>query len=99
MKHYLDGRVSALVGTHTHIPTADAEVTGKELAYITDIGMVGPTDSVIGVEKENIIESFLKQTSFKLDVASGRCIFNAVMIEISGRTSSDSIELVQMYID
>lgn len=99
MKHYLDGRVSALVGTHTHVPTADPEVTEKGLAYITDIGMVGPTDSVIGVEKENILESFLKQTSFKLEVADGRCIFNAVMIEISGRCSSDSIELVQMYID
>ena len=99
MKHYLDGRVSALWGTHTHIPTADAQISKKGLAYITDIGMVGPVDSVIGVEKENILESFLKQTKFKLEVAKGRCIFNAVMIEITGRTRSKSIDLVQMIID
>ncbi len=99
MKHYLDGRISALVGTHTHVPTADAEISKKGLAYITDIGMVGPVDSVIGVRKENIIESFLKQINFKLDMAEGRCIFNAVMIEITGRTCSESIELIQMTID
>jgi len=99
MKHYLNGRISSLVGTHTHIPTADAEVTEKGLAYITDIGMTGPMDSVIGVEKENIIESFLKQTKFKLEVASGRCIFNAVMLEITSRKRSESIELIQMTID
>ncbi len=99
MKHYLDGRISILVGTHTHVPTADAEITKEGLAYITDIGMVGPTDSVIGVEKENIINSFLKQTNFKLEVASGRCIFNAVIIELTGRTTSKSIELIQTIID
>lgn len=99
MKHYLDGRVAALLGTHTHIPTADAIITEKGLGYITDVGMTGPVDSVIGAEKESVIESFLKQTSFKLEVAGGRCIFNAVMIEISGRASSASIELLQMNID
>jgi hypothetical protein len=99
MKHYLSGRVSALWGTHTHVPTADAEITDKGLAYITDIGMTGPTDSVIGVKKENIIESFLKQTNFKLDVAEGRCIFNAIMLELIGRSESRSIDLIQMYID
>lgn len=99
MKHYLDGRVSALWGTHTHIPTADAEITAKGLAYITDVGMVGPTDSVIGVEKERILENFLKQTSFRLEVAVGRCIFSAVMIELTGRNRSKSIEFIQMTID
>ena len=81
------------------IPTADAGITEKGLAYITDIGMVGPIDSIIGVEKKSILESFLKQTNFKLEVAGGRCIFNAVMIEITGRTRSASIELIQMAID
>ena len=99
MKHYLDGRVSALWGTHTHIPTADAEITAKGLAYITDVGMVGPIDSVIGVEKERILENFLKQTSFRLEVAEGRCIFSAVMIEITGRNRSKSIELIQKTFD
>ena len=99
MKHYLDGQISALWGTHTHVPTADAEITKKGTAYITDVGMVGSMDSVIGVEKENIIESFLKQTNFKLEVASGHCIFNAVMIEITGRAHSESIELIKIEID
>ena len=99
MKHYLDSRVSALWGTHTHVPTADAEITELGLAYITDVGMVGPVDSVIGVEKERILENFLKQTSFRLEVAEGRCIFNAVMIEITGRNRSKSIELIRMTID
>lgn len=99
MKHYLDGRVAALIGTHTHVPTADAHITEKELAYITDVGMTGPIDSVIGVEKGSVIESFLKQTSFKLEVAGGRCVFNAAMVEINGRTSSGLIELIKMEID
>jgi 2',3'-cyclic-nucleotide 2'-phosphodiesterase len=99
MKHYLNGRVSALWGTHTHVPTADTEITDKGLAYITDVGMTGPTDSVIGVKKENIIESFLKQINFKLDVAEGRCIFNGIVLELIGRSTSKSIRQVQMYID
>ncbi len=98
MKHYLDGRVSALIGTHTHVPTADAEVTQKSMAYITDVGMTGPTDSVIGVEKKSILESFLRQTKFKLEVAKGSCVFNAVMLEITGRSKANSIELIQMHI-
>lgn len=83
MKHYLEGRVTALVGTHTHVPTADAEITAKKTAYITDVGMCGPADSVIGVKKEAVIKSFLKQIPFKIDIpASGPCLFNAVMITI-----------------
>jgi 2',3'-cyclic-nucleotide 2'-phosphodiesterase len=99
LKHYLDGRVAALWGTHTHVPTADAEVTEKGMATITDLGMVGPTDSVIGDEKGSIIESFLRQTNFKLEVASGRCVFNAVVIELTGRQSSKSIRFIQKFID
>ena len=99
MKHYLDGRVSALWGTHTHVPTADSEISSKGLAYITDVGMVGSSDSVIGVNKENVIESFLKQTSFKLEVTDGRCIFSAIMIELTGRSSCKSINFIQKYVD
>lgn len=82
MKYYVDGRVTVLVGTHTHVPTADAEVTEKGTAYITDVGMVGPKDSVIGAEKNEIIKSFLKQVPFKLEIPSGPCFFNAVVVEI-----------------
>ena len=85
MKHYLDGRVTALWGTHTHVPTADAHVTEAGTAYISDLGFVGPIDSVIGIKKENIIESFLSQTKFKTDIPEGPCHFNAAVLEISGQ--------------
>ena len=90
LKHYLDGRVTALWGTHTHVATADAEVTAKGTAFITDVGMTGPTDSIIGAVKEPVLESFLKQIPFRLDVAEGACIFNAVVIEITGKGLPDS---------
>jgi len=99
LRHYLDGRVAALWGTHTHVATADAQLTANHMAYITDLGMVGPIDSVIGDEKEPIIESFLKQINFKLEVASGRCIFNAIMIELTGRTTCSHIQFIQKFID
>ncbi len=99
LKHYLDGRVAALWGTHTHVPTADAEITEKGMAYITDLGMVGPTDSIIGDAKESIIESFLVQNHFKLDVAEGRCVFNAIVIELTSRNSCKSITFVQKFLD
>lgn len=98
-KHYVDGRVAALWGTHTHVPTADAEVTDQGMAYITDLGMVGPTDSVIGDEKGPIIESFLKQTHFKLDVAEGPCVFNALLLDIAGRNRCKKNQFIQMRIN
>ncbi len=99
LKHYLDGRVSALWGTHTHVPTADLEVTKKGMAYITDLGMVGPTDSVIGCSKESIIDSYLLQTHFKLDVPSGRCVFNAIILELTSEKSCASAHFVQHYFE
>jgi len=82
MAHYLDGRVTALVGTHTHIPTADAQIFPGNMAYITDVGMVGSSDSIIGAEKEAIIRSFLNQQSFKYEIPEGGPMtFNAVYIE------------------
>jgi len=67
---YLDGRVSAVVGTHTHIPTADARILPRGTAYITDVGMTGPYDSVIGLKKEIAIRRFLHQTPYKYEIAS-----------------------------
>ncbi len=69
MSWYLDGRVSAVVGTHTHVQTADERVTAKGTAAITDLGMTGPYDSVIGAEKELIIQRFLTQVNVKKVVA------------------------------
>lgn len=79
---YLDGRVSAVIGTHTHVQTADERILTKGTAYITDVGMVGPYDSVIGMKKDAVIRRFLTQLPVRLEVADGRSQFNAVFLEI-----------------
>ncbi|MAF13543.1 MAG: TIGR00282 family metallophosphoesterase [Parcubacteria group bacterium] len=85
--HYVDGRVSAVLGTHTHIPTADQKILSKGTAYVTDIGMVGEYDSVIGDKKEPIIASFLAGEKPKIEVAeSGEAIVSAILLEIDPDT-------------
>jgi len=78
---YLDGRVTAVLGTHTHVPTADETVQPKGTAYITDLGMTGPYDSVIGIEKQPIIQKFLNQIPARFEVARGDVRLSAVLIE------------------
>lgn len=87
LMHYLDGKISALIGTHTHIPTADNKITKKGTAYITDIGMVGPADSVIGLKKEPVIEQYLTQIKQKMEVPeNGGLEINAIYLEIDEKT-------------
>lgn len=81
MGRYLDGRVTAVVGTHTHIGTIDACILPKGTAYVTDIGMVGPVDSVIGVKVSDVIDRFLSQTPKHMSVAKGQVSLDAVVIE------------------
>lgn len=83
---YLDGRVTAVLGTHTHVPTADEIVQPEGTAYITDTGMTGPYDSVIGVEKAAVIEKFLKQTPVRFEVAKGDVRLCGVVIEADAET-------------
>jgi hypothetical protein len=88
---YLDGRVSAVLGTHTHVGTIDARLLPQGTAYITDIGMVGPTDSVIGDDPETVIQRFLTQLPHRLAVGKGKVLFNSVLVEVeeeSGRAIS-----------
>lgn len=85
MGHYLDGDVTAVVGTHTHVQTADEQILPKGTAYITDIGMSGPLHSVIGVRKELAIEKFLTGMPRRFEVASGPSVFCALLIELDGR--------------
>jgi len=83
MGWYLNGRVSAVIGTHTHVQTADERILpGGGTAYITDIGMVGPRDSVIGVKKENIIERFITGMPQKFTVAKDDVWISGVVIDI-----------------
>ena len=84
--HYLDGRVTAVYGTHTHIPTADAEVLPGGTGYQTDLGMCGPTDSVIGIRKEQAIERFLNQLPTPFQVASSRVRLQGVLISADPQT-------------
>lgn len=86
MGRYLDGRVSAVLGTHTHVGTIDACILPKGTAYVTDIGMVGPMDSVIGDDTESVIHSFLTKMPHRLSVGKGKAIFNAVLVEIEEAT-------------
>ena len=85
MGHYLDGDVTAVVGTHTHVQTADEQILPKGTAYITDIGMSGPLHSVIGVKKELAIEKFLTGMPRRFEVASGPSVFCAVLLELDAR--------------
>jgi 2',3'-cyclic-nucleotide 2'-phosphodiesterase len=84
---YLDGRVSTVVGTHTHVPTADAQILEQGTGYLTDIGMVGAYPSVLGIKKEIIIEKFLTETRITHDLpTSGQIEVNAVLLEIDNNT-------------
>jgi 2',3'-cyclic-nucleotide 2'-phosphodiesterase len=85
MGHFLDGEVVAVVGTHTHVQTADDQILPKGTAYITDIGMTGPLHSVIGVKKELAIEKFLTGMPRRFEVASGPSVFCAVLLELDPR--------------
>lgn len=86
MGWYLDGQVSAVLGTHTHIQTADERILPEGTAYISDIGMTGPRNSVLGVKKELILERFLTQLPTRFQIAGGEVIFNAVSLQINPHT-------------
>ncbi|MEO5361765.1 MAG: TIGR00282 family metallophosphoesterase [Nitrospirota bacterium] len=90
MGYYLNGNVSAVIGTHTHVQTADEQILSYHTAYITDVGMTGPALSVIGVNVGQIIEKFLTQIPVKYQVASGKGIFCAVVIQIDNETGRAS---------
>lgn len=83
MKYFIDGTATVLFGTHTHVQTADENITNKGMGYITDLGMTGPKESVIGMEKEASIKRFLTSLPEKYKVAEGESIFNACIFEIN----------------
>jgi metallophosphoesterase (TIGR00282 family) len=83
---YFDGRVSAIVGTHTHVVTADEQVLPRGSAYISDVGMTGPHDSIIGVNKEIIVTKFINQLPVRFETATDNLQINAVEIEVDEET-------------
>ena len=95
--YYLDGRVSAVIGTHTHVQTADERILTGGTAYITDVGMTGPLDSVIGVKKEQIQRRFITGIPERMSVASGSRMINAVMVDINDKDGkAEGIERLRM---
>ncbi|HLZ91536.1 MAG TPA: TIGR00282 family metallophosphoesterase [Candidatus Acidoferrum sp.] len=106
MGWYLDGRATAVVGTHTHVTTADERVLPGGTAYITDVGMTGPHGGVIGMDREAIIKRFLDGLPARFEVASGDVQLNGVLIETdggerngAGRLRAKSIERLRLHID
>jgi metallophosphoesterase (TIGR00282 family) len=83
---YLDGLATAVVGTHTHVQTADARVLPGGTAYITDVGMTGPHDGVIGVEREAIIQRFLTALPARFDTAKGTPLLHGVIVDADAST-------------
>lgn len=86
MGWYLDGRVTAVLGTHTHVPTADEIVLPQGTAYITDLGMTGPYESIIGMERQAIIQKFLDHLPTRFEVAKGDVRLSAVLLEADPET-------------
>jgi metallophosphoesterase (TIGR00282 family) len=95
--YYLDGEVSAVIGTHTHVQTADEQILPNGTAYLTDVGMTGPTDSVIGVKKELVLHRFLTNIPARFETAVGESVLSAVVLDIDPKTGrATAIERVQL---
>ncbi len=91
MGRYLDGRVSAVLGTHTHVGTIDAQILPQGTAYVTDIGMTGPADSIIGDDVDSVLRRFLTGIPHHLSVGKGKPILNAILVDVdesSGRANN-----------
>ncbi|WP_126426551.1 TIGR00282 family metallophosphoesterase [Brevibacillus marinus] len=83
---YLDGKVSAVVGTHTHVQTGDERILPGGTGYLTDVGMCGPQDGILGMEREAVIKKFLTQLPVRFEVAGGASQLNAVVFTLDGAT-------------
>jgi metallophosphoesterase (TIGR00282 family) len=100
MGYHLDGRVSLCYGTHTHVVTADEKIMPKGTAYITDIGMTGSYDSVLGRSVENVLKSFRTQMPFPFEIATGDVKMGAILVTVDSSTKkAERIERIQISID
>ncbi len=95
--YFMDGSVSAVIGTHTHVQTADEKILPQGTAYITDVGMTGPAHSVIGIEVQQIVDRFLTGMPAKFETAKGQAILSAVLVEVSDDTGkATAIQRIQL---
>lgn len=98
MGYYLEGKVSAVLGTHTHTPTADAQIIGDKTAYITDLGMTGPYNSVLGIRPEQSISLMKDKLPVRFSAAEGECYLCGAVIDIDKATGvAKSIEPIQIF--
>lgn len=97
MGWYLDGRISSMVGTHTHVQTNDSRILPKGTGYLTDAGMTGPRDSILGVERDIIIQRYLSGVSPRFEIASGDLQFNGVIFQIGQDNKTEDMELVNFW--
>ena len=100
MGRYLDGRVSAVLGTHTHVGTIDAQILPGGTAYVTDIGMTGPVDSIIGDDTEAVLGRFMTMIPHHLPVGKGKTVFNAIIVTVDDATGkATGIERIVREVD
>jgi len=97
MGWFLDGKVSLVAGTHTHVQTADERIFPKGTGYITDLGMTGPFDSILGVDKDKVIQKFIAQLPVKFEVAKGPVQLNAIVVDIDEKTGK-TINIERIFI-
>lgn len=99
MGWFMDGKVSAVVGTHTHVQTADERILPYGTGYITDVGMTGPHDSILGVKRDIVIQKFLTQLPARFETAQGVAQFNAILLEIDETTGKTmGLKRIQDYL-
>ena len=97
MGRFLDGKITALFGTHTHVQTADEQILPNGTAYITDLGMTGPKESVIGMDIQASLKRFETTLPEKYKLAEGECILNAVVFEVDEKNNK-VIDIERIYI-
>ena len=100
MGWFLNGKVSAVLGTHTHVQTSDERILNEGTAYITDVGMTGPLASVIGIRKQVALERLLTQIPWKFDVATDEIELQGVVVDVDSKTGkSDNIQRIKVALD
>lgn len=97
LAYFLDGKITALVGTHTHVQTADEKILPNGTAYITDLGMTGPINSIIGVQPDSVVEQFTSCIMKKFEPAEGSCVYCGLIIEVDDKTNrAVKVERIQI---
>ncbi|MBR6014207.1 MAG: TIGR00282 family metallophosphoesterase [Selenomonadaceae bacterium] len=97
LAYFLDGKITALVGTHTHVQTADEKILPNGTAYITDLGMTGPINSIIGVQPDSVVEQFTTCILKKFEPAEGACVYCGLIIEVDDKTNrAVKVERIQI---